>query len=110
MLKSILFLRRRTYWPQLTGHRVYIDGNKCGIMSDVDIYSWFKSLPKVKPEVLTRPSDIRKGIICTDQCEQCPLFLIGCAKRCVRFPDLVCGDCPCRASFFAGSINPVKEG
>lgn len=51
------------------------------------------------------PSPVRKGLICNDQCETCPLNKIGCAKKCVRFPDQVCSDCPCRASRYAGEIN-----
>ena len=48
---------------------------------------------------------VRQRIVCTDDCQNCVMFLRGCAKRCSRFPDLVCQACPCRGSEFAGEIN-----
>ncbi len=55
----------------------------------------------------TQPSrpEIRMAIVCTDDCENCIMYKLGCAKKCTRFPDIVCEACPCRASIFAGDIN-----
>ena len=55
----------------------------------------------------SRP-EVRMAIVCTDDCDNCILNKLGCAKRCTRFPDIVCADCPCRASIFAGDINEVE--
>ncbi len=52
---------------------------------------------------------IRMTIICSDVCESCVLYTLGCAARCTRYPDIVCKGCPCRASKFAGTINEVKD-
>ena len=61
-----------------------------------------KQLPK---SMLTDPSVWRQRIVCTDNCEECPLFQKGCAGKCTRFPTAVCATCPCRASQFTGKIN-----
>jgi hypothetical protein len=49
----------------------------------------------------------RMTVVCTDDCDNCIMFKLGCARRCARFPDNVCEACPCRASAFAGQINEV---
>ena len=50
------------------------------------------------PDKLTKPVDWRVGIVCVERCDTCVLSLRGCARDCIRFPDLVCQTCPCRAS------------
>ena len=72
---------------------------------------WFKDarIRQLPESRLTVPSKWRQSIVCTDQCDTCPMYLKGCAKRCSRFPDAVCATCPCRASIMAGNINGVSE-
>ncbi len=53
--------------------------------------------------------DTRMAIICTDDCANCIMYKLGCARRCTRFPDIVCAGCPCRASKFAGDVNEVSN-
>ncbi len=54
---------------------------------------------------LTVASEKRKWIVCSNQCDTCPLYLNGCAGNCIRFPTDVCADCPCRASPDRGNVN-----
>lgn len=56
---------------------------------------------------ITTPSPWRTLVCCTDECETCPLFNEGCARRCVRWDDMVCEDCPCLASEGAGKAQCV---
>ncbi len=51
------------------------------------------------------PVAARVDVVCDDDCENCPLYLEGCAQRCVRWDDLVCKDCPCLASLHAGELG-----
>ena len=72
-----------------------------------DISNWFevariRQLPMYK---WTTPSKWRLGIVCTDDCDNCPIYLKGCGRKCNRFPDAVCEACPCRASVGAVDIN-----
>lgn len=67
-------------------------------------------MKQVAPWTLTTPSKWRKGFVCIDDCEACPLAQRGCARVCNRFPDAVCATCPCRASRYAGKINSEGEG
>lgn len=59
----------------------------------------------------TTPSKLRTRmtVVCTDDCPNCIMFRLGCAKRCTRFPDIVCEACPCRASAFAGKIIEAED-
>lgn len=67
---------------------------------------------------VTTPSSWRELVCCTDECETCPLYLDGCSKSCVRWPDLICENCPCLASENAGeniqcvdpsTMNPIID-
>lgn len=60
----------------------------------------------------TTPTKLRTRmtVVCTDDCENCIMFKLGCAKRCTRFPDIVCEQCPCRASAFAGKLTGYGGG
>lgn len=80
--------------------------NKDRIPISMDLFRQVVS-KQIALETMTVPSPWRKKIVCTDQCDQCPMYLRGCAKVCVRFPDSVCSVCPCRASEGAGDINPA---
>ncbi len=66
-------------------------------------------LPDAPPVIpsyrLTKPTAKLLGIECDDDCDNCPLYLKGCAGICNRFPDKVCKGCPCRASKFVGNVN-----
>lgn len=54
---------------------------------------------------LTQPSEMVGGVVCIDDCPNCPLWKKGCAGRCARWDDLVCSGCPC-----LGSRYSAKEG
>ena len=53
--------------------------------------------------------EVRMSVVCTDDCANCVMYLLGCARNCTRFPDIVCAGCPCRASAFAGGMNEVSD-
>ena len=72
---------------------------------EVIVVPTYQEMKQVSRYVLSVPSKWRGKIVCTDQCDTCPLAQRGCARTCVRFPDKVCSMCPCRASAFAGAIN-----
>lgn len=57
---------------------------------------------------LTAPSSLSQSVVCDDDCENCPLYLKGCAKNCVRWDDLICQHCPCLASKYADSWGDTK--
>lgn len=57
---------------------------------------------------LTAPSSLSQTVVCDDDCENCPLYLKGCAKNCVRWDDLICQTCPCLASKYADSWGETK--
>lgn len=47
----------------------------------------------------TAPSPERTQIICDDDCDNCPLYQTGkCAKKCNRWENAICNDCPCLGS------------
>jgi hypothetical protein len=54
---------------------------------------WFR-----KGAHVTVPSRWRRHVICSDDCDSCPLAINGCASRCTRWDDLICADCPCLAT------------
>lgn len=47
-------------------------------------------------------------MVCTDKCEDCPLYTKGCGAKCVRWNDLVCNDCPCLGSAYADVFGPAE--
>lgn len=57
---------------------------------------------------LTAPAAMRVTVVCDDDCPNCPLYLRGCAGRCVRWDDLVCSDCPCLGSKYADKLGEPK--
>ena len=67
----------------------------------------------------TQPSPWRTGIVCTGDCENCPLSTKGCARKCSRWPyegageagvaGGVCAVCPCRA-LMTPDNKPIAVG
>ena len=69
------------------------------------------TIPWLRLDAMTVPSKVRVGLVCLDRCEvePCALKQEGCASECVRYPDHVCGSCPCRASKWAELVEATIE-
>lgn len=56
--------------------------------------------PSLVRTKLTVPTKWAAKIVCTDQCDKCPVYMGGCGRYCNRWPDEVCPGCPCLASLW----------